>query len=119
MGKTSGSKTQIIIATIGLVGVIATALFANWDKMFPPPQTNVVEKRGTEEQPIKDSEVTRERSSSIPIALDSHGAQATAKIGKSQISEYNRADILISAYDNKTGDGISSLAQRVWNGVKP
>ena len=36
--KGSGSKTQIIIAIIGLIGVLCGALFANWDKIFSPEQ---------------------------------------------------------------------------------
>ena len=36
----SGGTTQIIVATIGVVGVIGAALFANWDKIFrPQPST--------------------------------------------------------------------------------
>lgn len=36
----SGGSTQIIVATIGVVGVIGAALFANWDKIFRhPPST--------------------------------------------------------------------------------
>ena len=38
--KESGSKTQIIIAIIGLIGVLCGALFANWDKVFPPNKTS-------------------------------------------------------------------------------
>lgn len=40
-------KTQIIVAIIGLIGVICTALFTNWDKIFPlekkqsPPGGNI------------------------------------------------------------------------------
>ncbi|MDJ0600382.1 MAG: GUN4 domain-containing protein [Crocosphaera sp.] len=33
--KNSGNQTQIIVALIGLVGVVSTALFSNWDKIFP------------------------------------------------------------------------------------
>ncbi len=33
--KNSGNQTQIIVALIGLVGVISTALLSNWDKIFP------------------------------------------------------------------------------------
>ena len=112
MGETSARKTQIIVALIGLVGVIATALFTNWDKIVPPTQKDNIKERSTREKPIRNSEATRERSTIIPITLDSHGAQATASVGESRTSEYNRADILISAYDNKTGAGISSLAQK-------
>ena len=39
-----GGRTQIIIATIGFAGVIAAALIANWDKIFPktaPPEAAV------------------------------------------------------------------------------
>jgi hypothetical protein len=36
--KNQGTRTQIIVALIGLVGVIATALFGNWDKIFRTSQ---------------------------------------------------------------------------------
>ena len=117
MGESKSNKIPIIIALIGLVGVIASALFTNWDKIFPPTQTvEHIAERSTGKQPIRDSEAIRERSTSIPITLESHGAKATATVGESRISEYNRADILISAHDNKTGEGIASLAQRGHSG---
>lgn len=31
----SGSKTQIVIAVIGLIGVLGAALLTNWDRIFP------------------------------------------------------------------------------------
>jgi len=34
-------KNEIIIAVIGVLGVLATAVFSNWDKIFPP--SNVVQ----------------------------------------------------------------------------
>src|SRR5262245_10902973 len=34
------SKVPIIVAVIGLVGVLATALFNNWDKLFPHDPTS-------------------------------------------------------------------------------
>ncbi|MDJ0731636.1 MAG: hypothetical protein QNJ33_16765 [Crocosphaera sp.] len=33
--KNSGNQTQIIVALIGLVGVVSPALLSNWDKIFP------------------------------------------------------------------------------------
>ena len=33
----NGSKTQIILAVLSLIGVLGGALFANWDKLFPKP----------------------------------------------------------------------------------
>lgn len=38
---TDNSRTQILIAIIGLAGVILAAVIANWDKIFPgaaPPE---------------------------------------------------------------------------------
>ncbi len=35
------SKTQIVLAIIGLIGILGGALFANWDKVFPPRTTIV------------------------------------------------------------------------------
>lgn len=32
--KRQVSQPQVIIAIIGLVGIVATALFGNWDKLF-------------------------------------------------------------------------------------
>jgi hypothetical protein len=55
MGEDSKSaKTQILIATISLVGVLGAALLANWDKIFPsrPPtlQDNLSQKPSTSDQ---------------------------------------------------------------------
>jgi hypothetical protein len=37
MGDLTGShRTEILVATIGLVGVLGAALIGNWDKVFPP-----------------------------------------------------------------------------------
>ncbi len=38
-GEEQGSRshrTEIIVALIALVGTLGSALFANWDKVFPP-----------------------------------------------------------------------------------
>ncbi|MEG3858077.1 hypothetical protein [Microcoleus sp. herbarium12] len=40
--KNQDSRTQIILALIGLFGTVGVALIANWDKFFPPePSTSV------------------------------------------------------------------------------
>jgi len=49
-------RTEIIVAVIGLLGILATAVLANWDKIFPEPvdgadTTRVVESK--EVKPIK------------------------------------------------------------------
>ena len=37
MGEESGkSRTQVVLAVIGLVGTLGAAAFASWDKLFPP-----------------------------------------------------------------------------------
>jgi|SRR6266508_2961880 len=38
--KGTQPKTEVIIAVISLVGVLVAALIANWDKFFPPSNTN-------------------------------------------------------------------------------
>jgi hypothetical protein len=38
MPPRQSASLQITIAVIGLIGVIATAMFTNWDKIFPHPQ---------------------------------------------------------------------------------
>ncbi len=55
MGSGSSHKIQVFVALIGLLGVIATAVFSNWDKIFPlTPKT--VPTRSTEgvQQPKKE-----------------------------------------------------------------
>ena len=34
----SSRNAQITVAVISLVGVLGTAIFANWDKLFPPDE---------------------------------------------------------------------------------
>ena len=41
-GDSKNSKTQIIVAIIGLIGILGGALFANWQKVFPPEPTQVM-----------------------------------------------------------------------------
>jgi cytoskeletal protein RodZ len=41
--KSQDSRTQIVLAVVGLVGTVSVALFANWKNIFPPsssPQTS-------------------------------------------------------------------------------
>jgi hypothetical protein len=54
--KISDSRTTIIVAILGLVGVIAGALFANWDKLFPrannqPTNSNIAAKNSNVPNP--------------------------------------------------------------------
>ncbi|NEO63767.1 MAG: hypothetical protein F6J98_26400 [Moorea sp. SIO4G2] len=42
-GQDKSHRTEIIVAVIGLVGVLGAALFANWDKLFPKVITNFKE----------------------------------------------------------------------------
>ncbi|RLJ19916.1 hypothetical protein DJ030_07765 [bacterium endosymbiont of Escarpia laminata] len=45
-GENKGGNTQIIVALIGLAGILGGGFIANWDKIFPPAQqsrTMVVE----------------------------------------------------------------------------
>ncbi|RLJ19593.1 hypothetical protein DJ031_08065 [bacterium endosymbiont of Escarpia laminata] len=37
-GENKGGKTQIIVALIGLAGILGGGVIANWDKIFPPAQ---------------------------------------------------------------------------------
>jgi hypothetical protein len=42
------SNVQIIVALIGVTGVILTSLFANWDKLFPPSHAPTADTSATE-----------------------------------------------------------------------
>ena len=37
MSDKKGYTVQIVIAIIGLIGILGTAIITNWDKIFPPP----------------------------------------------------------------------------------
>ncbi len=37
--RDSSASVQIIVAIIGLAGVVATAVIANWNTLFPKPST--------------------------------------------------------------------------------
>ncbi|MGD9162092.1 MAG: hypothetical protein PVG39_27015, partial [Desulfobacteraceae bacterium] len=76
MGESNSSKIQIIVAIIGLVGVITTALFAYWDKLFPPDQIDNNKEYITKEEPIRHSNTTAESNANRPITPNSQGAQA-------------------------------------------
>lgn len=51
----SSKRNEILIATIGLVGVLTTAALSNWDKMFPP--ANEVKSTFSGYQPTGDPQV--------------------------------------------------------------
>ena len=55
-GTASAAKSkEVLIAVIGLIGVLATAGFSNWDKMFPP--ANVVKSQFSGYTPTGDPQV--------------------------------------------------------------
>ncbi|MDA0339538.1 MAG: hypothetical protein O2910_06830 [Proteobacteria bacterium] len=54
MSEGSGSKIQITVAIIGVVGVLGTAIFANWDKIFPPVQIVAVNPPAATPNPVDD-----------------------------------------------------------------
>ncbi len=51
MGEDAKSaRTQVLIAIIGLMGVLGAALFTNWDKIFPSHQDNTSQKSSSSSQ---------------------------------------------------------------------
>jgi hypothetical protein len=64
MGKAEKKsyRTEIIVALIGVAGVLGAAVIANWDKIFkepviPPPESHVEGDRGREREPPERREV--------------------------------------------------------------
>lgn len=51
-------KTQIVIAVIGLVGVIAGGMFANWDKIFPPRSNEPIAKNKQQALPAMNTTIS-------------------------------------------------------------
>lgn len=64
MGKSY--RVQIIVAVVGLIGVLGAALIANWDKLFPKPPDNTANKSEKSkdeppaDKPLKPTPVTNE-----------------------------------------------------------
>jgi hypothetical protein len=54
--RDSSARLQIIVAVLGLLGVIATALISNWDKIFPKPASTAVTSSSTQKTPPKKTE---------------------------------------------------------------
>lgn len=53
-------RTDVIVALVGLVGVLATALISNWDKLFPTaPQREAVHAPAVNAAPADDGAVRR------------------------------------------------------------
>jgi hypothetical protein len=48
-----GAKVEIVVAIIGVVGVLGGALFANWDKIFPPNKAGGTSSRPFWRPPIR------------------------------------------------------------------
>lgn len=55
-------RTEVIVALIGLVGVLGGALFANWDKLFPPS--------GAKDSPVTNVSNTSPQSSTSNVSED-------------------------------------------------
>jgi hypothetical protein len=51
----AAKNKEVLIAVIGLIGVLATAGFSNWEKIFPPP--NIVKSQFTGYTPTGDAQV--------------------------------------------------------------
>jgi hypothetical protein len=55
----SNHKTKVTVALLGLLGVLATAIFSNWDKLFPPAPAPEMKSSLPIEQPRKSVETTK------------------------------------------------------------
>jgi len=70
----NGSKTQIIVAALTLIGVLGGALLANWDKLFPqnqgatPMPTPVVERKTSDSTPDHSNRTVGEEESKGDVA---------------------------------------------------
>ena len=57
MGQSSGNTTQIIVAIIGLLGVLGAALITNWDNFQGDPDIQVVSVALNPSPPVQRKEV--------------------------------------------------------------
>ena len=54
-GPVAWKRSEILIAVVGLTGVLITGTLSNWDKLFPPP--NVVKSTFSGYQPTGDPQI--------------------------------------------------------------
>lgn len=83
-----GGRTQIIIAAIGLIGVIAAAFIANWDKIFP-----------------------RDAAPAAPVAAGQ--VQPAAVPGAVPVEEAERQAKAQAAVMNANADAMEDIAARI------
>lgn len=87
-GPSISYTTQILVALIGLAGVIATAVFSNWDKLFPArgadaPAKQAAAPAGPAEPVEKVAESQRKAYSATSDALD----DVTARIAGANVAD--------------------------------
>lgn len=128
--KTTGA--EVTIAVIGLIGVLATAIFSNWDKIFKPEPANVsVEKQAASRNVEKAQQKTDQFPTNVEkpetmksIAqhpISSSGEKALAKSGASTASnkppsepEKKIVEAPKTAYrDIRFGDSDSDVRQAI------
>lgn len=67
-----GSKIQITLAVIGLIGVLGAAIIANWDKLFPPQPPKGPEPRNG--QPRSQPEKGHLQTEQLPFMVNESGS---------------------------------------------
>lgn len=87
----SNRSNQVLIAALGLVGVLATGVFSNWDKLFAKNPT--VQAAYTGYKPTGDFETE------LRYFLDVSGSRATMDAFQKSLIENQKQQLLI-AYPN-------------------
>jgi hypothetical protein len=99
MERSKSRRTEITIAIIGLLGILATAVFSNWDKIF----SKVIQESYTGYRPTDNFETE------LRYYFDVSGVRATAEIMQQQlISEYKMVLITESPESAEKIDAIMS-----------
>lgn len=86
--RDSSARIQIIVAVIGLLGVIATAMISNWNTIFPKPPAPT--------QPVA--------ASTSPTPPEKKTERGVFSSGQLTVRGTWRCDLDVGAVDKKAGD---------------
>jgi hypothetical protein len=98
--KRSPSRGEIVTGVIGLTGIVITALFSNWDKMFP--RENVVASTYSGYQPTGDPQVE------LRYFTEITGMRGMLRGMQAQLLDHYKAQLAAD------GEADSALMTKLW-----
>jgi len=111
-------STQIVVAVIGLVGVLGGALIANWDKLFPHGESQVAPAPAKTDVPkLPHSDVPRRSSTTTPPVVQGvniNGVWRDVNLGTIyQVSQDGQSFRFSGSHPTFESSGLGTIRGRV------